>query len=490
MSPYRLVSPENTAATGGFVRLVRIRPTLPQTTRSFAPATGYARNSGYSLWVATTSWLLKRAAIALASAVMLAVACANDPQSLGQPAGAETIATNLDVPWGIAFLPDGSALIAERDSGAIQHMPQPGVVNNVGGVPGVAARGEGGLLGLATAGQTVFAYITTAGRQPCRDDALRRGVADRAVGDPHRHSCGFRSRRRADRVRPGRQALCDDGRERRSWSCAGPVVAGRQDTSDQPRRFHPVGQSRSRLAGLVLRSSQYPRAGVGFGRTAVGHGVRREPVGRAELDPAGRQLRVADGRRPRRHGGADRPGGPVGYWRSVAVGTGVYRRLAVGGVSSRSAALPSTGRLRRLSGRSGTAVRRTVRTAAHRCRRAGWRAMVHDQQPRRSGKPAGRRRPGPAVPALSQRQSTLCSARPAPTAGLMRTPTLPSARVCRSDCGSVAGSPVAGAAARCRRASTVELSTCADGSASEAGARAGIIDQIHQLAIGEIQCAF
>jgi len=93
---------------------------------------------------------------------MLAVACANDPQSLGQPAGAETIATNVDVPWGIAFLPDGSALIAERDSGAIQHMPQPGVVNNVGGVPGVAARGEGGLLGLATAGQTVFAYITTA----------------------------------------------------------------------------------------------------------------------------------------------------------------------------------------------------------------------------------------------------------------------------------------------------------------------------------------
>ena len=31
---------------------------------------------------------------------------------------------------------------------------------------------------------------------------------------------------------------------------------------------------------------------------------------------------------------------------------------------------------------------------------------------------------------------------------------------------------------------------CADGSASEAGARAGIIDQIHQLAIGEIRCAF
>jgi glucose/arabinose dehydrogenase len=123
-----------------------------------------AAHFGYSCRVASTPWLVNRAAIALASAFLLAVACANDPESLGQPAdsGPEAIATNLDVPWGIAFLPDGSALIAERNSGAIQHMTQAGVVNNVGGVAGVAARGEGGLLGLATSGQTVFAYITTA----------------------------------------------------------------------------------------------------------------------------------------------------------------------------------------------------------------------------------------------------------------------------------------------------------------------------------------
>jgi glucose/arabinose dehydrogenase len=106
---------------------------------------------------------LKRAAVALASALMLVVACANDVESRGQPnvAGPEDIATNLDVPWGIAFLPDGSSLIAERDSGAIKHMSAPGAVNDVGSVAGVAARGEGGLLGLATSGQTVFAYLTT-----------------------------------------------------------------------------------------------------------------------------------------------------------------------------------------------------------------------------------------------------------------------------------------------------------------------------------------
>jgi glucose/arabinose dehydrogenase len=107
---------------------------------------------------------LKRAAVIFASALMLVVACANDVESRGQPnvAGLTDLATNLDVPWGITLLPNGSALIAERDSGAVKHMTAPGVVNQVGGVAGVAARGEGGLLGLATSGQTVFAYITTA----------------------------------------------------------------------------------------------------------------------------------------------------------------------------------------------------------------------------------------------------------------------------------------------------------------------------------------
>jgi glucose/arabinose dehydrogenase len=104
-----------------------------------------------------------RAVIALSSALMLVAACADDVESRGQPnvPGVADLATNLDVPWGIAFLPDGSALIAERNSGAIYRMTAPGAVNRVGAVAGVAARGEGGLLGLATGGQTVFAYLTT-----------------------------------------------------------------------------------------------------------------------------------------------------------------------------------------------------------------------------------------------------------------------------------------------------------------------------------------
>lgn len=107
---------------------------------------------------------LTRVAVAVAFALILVVACGHDVESRGQSnaPGVRDVATGLDVPWGIAFLSDGSALIAERDSGVVKHMPSAGVLNDVGAVAGVAARGEGGLLGLAASGQTVFAYLTTA----------------------------------------------------------------------------------------------------------------------------------------------------------------------------------------------------------------------------------------------------------------------------------------------------------------------------------------
>jgi glucose/arabinose dehydrogenase len=103
---------------------------------------------------------LTRTIVMLASMVMLIGGCANaQSQPNGGPAD---IATNLAVPWGIAFLGDGSALVAERDSAAVKRVAS-GAATDAGTVAGVASRGEGGLLGLATAGQTVFAYITTGG---------------------------------------------------------------------------------------------------------------------------------------------------------------------------------------------------------------------------------------------------------------------------------------------------------------------------------------
>ena len=87
------------------------------------------------------------------------------------------------VPWGIAFLPDGDALVAERDSGRIVRIPAGGgKPRRVMTVPGVAAGGEGGLLGLAVSpryarDRYVYAYLTAASRQPDRALPARRAAS-------------------------------------------------------------------------------------------------------------------------------------------------------------------------------------------------------------------------------------------------------------------------------------------------------------------------
>jgi glucose/arabinose dehydrogenase len=93
---------------------------------------------------------------------------ASAPTTGGTPdlTAPETIATGLHTPWGLAFLPDGSALVAERNTGHIlQVRPGGGAPKEVYRVPGVAAAGEGGLLGIAVAKDfsstaLVYAYFT------------------------------------------------------------------------------------------------------------------------------------------------------------------------------------------------------------------------------------------------------------------------------------------------------------------------------------------
>src|SRR5690242_14754672 len=59
------------------------------------------------------------------------------------------VATGLEVPWGMAFLPDGSALVAERMSARILQLRPGSAAVPVAQVPNVVPSGEGGLLGLA-----------------------------------------------------------------------------------------------------------------------------------------------------------------------------------------------------------------------------------------------------------------------------------------------------------------------------------------------------
>jgi glucose/arabinose dehydrogenase len=77
----------------------------------------------------------------------------------------QTVATGIDVPWGLAFLPDGSALVAQRDRAVILQVTPGGEPREAYRVPGVDAGGEGGLLGLALApdypqSRWVYAYYT------------------------------------------------------------------------------------------------------------------------------------------------------------------------------------------------------------------------------------------------------------------------------------------------------------------------------------------
>ncbi|MEO3930257.1 PQQ-dependent sugar dehydrogenase [Micromonosporaceae bacterium B7E4] len=85
--------------------------------------------------------------------------------TLGEPT---EIANGLNAPWGLTFLPDGSALVSQRISGDIVRVPAGGgTPQTVGAVPGVVASSEGGLLGIAASrdfatDRTVYASVSGA----------------------------------------------------------------------------------------------------------------------------------------------------------------------------------------------------------------------------------------------------------------------------------------------------------------------------------------
>jgi glucose/arabinose dehydrogenase len=96
-----------------------------------------------------------------------------EPESTEPPSVVATvITTGLRVPWGVAYLPDGAALVTERSTLRIFRVgPRTGrgglEKKLVHTVDEASARGEGGLLGIAVSpeyetDETIFVYYTTA----------------------------------------------------------------------------------------------------------------------------------------------------------------------------------------------------------------------------------------------------------------------------------------------------------------------------------------
>ncbi|MFF3438788.1 PQQ-dependent sugar dehydrogenase [Streptosporangium sp. NPDC002721] len=96
---------------------------------------------------------------------VVASGAASVPSGTPDLGAGEEVVRGIDVPWGLAFLPGGDALVAERDTGRVLRLTPGGAPRAVYEVPGVVASGEGGLLGLAVSPDfsddgLVYAYLT------------------------------------------------------------------------------------------------------------------------------------------------------------------------------------------------------------------------------------------------------------------------------------------------------------------------------------------
>ena len=94
------------------------------------------------------------ASLALAATIASTIPASaqNQPQRFKTSAGevlVETVASGLENPWGIAFLPDGRMLVTERPGRLRLVTAEGGVSAPIAGLPAIRAQGQGGLLDVA-----------------------------------------------------------------------------------------------------------------------------------------------------------------------------------------------------------------------------------------------------------------------------------------------------------------------------------------------------
>jgi glucose/arabinose dehydrogenase len=91
---------------------------------------------------------------------------AGDPVQLPTES-VQTVASNLEAPWGIAFLPDGTGLVTERDSTRVLSVRAGAAPTEVATIEQAEPGGEGGLLGIAVSpsyetDRWIYVYYTAA----------------------------------------------------------------------------------------------------------------------------------------------------------------------------------------------------------------------------------------------------------------------------------------------------------------------------------------
>ena len=193
----------------------------------------------------------------------------------GTPAVVERLDLGLQIPWAAVFLPDGTAIVSERDSRLLKAV-RGGRSATIGELPGVVPAGEGGLLGLALSpafgsDSLLYFYFTAE-----RDNRIARAVL--TDGGDGKYTVGppeviFTGIPKASTHNGGRIRFGPDGM----------LYVG---TGDSQRREQP--QDPNALGGKILRLTPegLPAPGNPFGNAVYSLGHRN--VQGLAWDSAGR----------------------------------------------------------------------------------------------------------------------------------------------------------------------------------------------------------